>query len=152
MAACFASPAGKEVWVTEQDKTVEIEWSDELTLGHPVMDQQHRELVNLFNEASHSIATIGCQRARPKLDRLIEQTMLHFDCEEAAMAAHQYPDFQAHCDEHTRLALDIHEFRSQYVAGKFHQAEALIQYLRVWLVDHIVKSDRQFALHVFNPK
>ena len=68
-----------------------------------VADDQHKTLFKMLNEL-HDLAG-GSDRAAigRSLDALVKFVVDHFATEEKLMQMHNYPDFDAHKAEHTKL-------------------------------------------------
>jgi len=76
---------------------------------------------------------------------LIESVHAHFTDEEALMQEKGYPDFDLHKAEHDFLLAQVLNFREEFAADKVGFSESMMDYLRDWLRDHILISDRRMA-------
>lgn len=83
----------------------------------------------------------------PILIELVQYTKFHFSREEEAMKRHGYGQFLEHLREHEKLADQVFEFAEQYKAGRTTLSIGLMNFLKEWLKQHILKSDRQYAAH-----
>jgi hemerythrin len=56
-----------------------------------------------------------------------------------------YPDVDLHKAEHDFLLAQVAHFREEYAAEKVDLSESMMDYLRDWLRDHILISDRRMS-------
>lgn len=120
-----------------------IEWSSELSLGIPEIDEQHRhllDLVNSFDEAARKGR--GTREVRQLLDALHAYTVEHFAAEEAYMASIGYPDLDHHRVLHQQLLSKLDDLRVQFDVGGRRITQPMLELLRYWLVAHLQGADR----------
>ena len=126
-----------------------MDWDPTLETGDPVVDEQHRGVVALINEID-DIEPDDTAGLLSVAERLMDHVETHFGTEEDLMRRGGYPAeaYEAHVREHQLLkekARDaVLQFRSGAKAGK----EPFVEFLRVWLVDHIETEDRKLVGHV----
>ncbi|MBF0161040.1 MAG: bacteriohemerythrin, partial [Magnetococcales bacterium] len=116
-------------------------WSDRMDTGISFVDKDHRWLVDQIN-ALYQALNSGMGRAGigKILDDLVGYAVAHFEREEVVFAKHGYPA-EKHIQEHRKLAGSVSAFQDKY-----HQEGATItlevlNFLKEWLVDHILVSD-----------
>jgi hemerythrin-like metal-binding protein len=85
------------------------------------------------------------EQIRPMLSALIELTEMHFTSEEAMMLAHGFDGHAAHRSEHQRLLKQIYLVDKDISSGRIHLCQTLELFVQVWIEQHILSSDRQFA-------
>jgi len=131
-----------------------IEWTDAMACGVAEMDRQHHILVDTLAEASEKLTG----RVDDPLFERITQDLLayaiyHFETEEKLME--QYGYAAAAADQASRHVTAHRSFTAQVVAmrddartGGPSTAAALLEFLRTWLVDHIMSVDKQLAAFV----
>lgn len=119
-----------------------IPWGPTLRLGFADIDIQHRRLVDLVNTLDDAMrAGRGQAVVGPVLDELIHYTVHHFGFEEQLMDTYQISSADSHKAEHHKLVAEVSEFRTKLHTGDLALAD-LMALLRVWLTDHILKTDR----------
>lgn len=109
-------------------------------------DDEHQELVHLINDL-HSAMKSGKSRdlLGHTLNKLVEYTKTHFANEEAALARIGYPELSSHRKEHGEFIKHVAEFQREFAAGETTVTVDVMEFLRSWLVDHILKSDRNYG-------
>lgn len=122
-----------------------IEWSDSYSLGLNEIDEQHKSLLDLINKIWQSIVDKSEKEVVFGLvDELERYTLAHFAAEETFMRVTNYPDFPAHKREHQAfVSRVVDEKRRAIQAGGL--SLDLMHFLRDWLADHILVSDKAYA-------
>jgi hemerythrin len=136
-----------------------IEWSNELKLGVPAMDAEHRHLLQLTNDfLTAARQTASFERLSRILGELIARTRIHFQAEETLLDRAGYPGLAGHRSAHGRLLVEAQRLyerlRSLDAAQDPDAARALTieaaKFLQRWLVDHIIADDRPYRPYVLH--
>lgn len=123
-----------------------MRWLDLYATGIAKIDHQHETLTDLLNALNESYRAGKTHDVLLfRLDQLIEAVHEHFTDEEALMSEKAYPDVDLHKAEHDFLLAQVAHFREEYAAEKVDLSESMMDYLRDWLRDHILISDRRMA-------
>lgn len=123
-----------------------IENSDRFMVGHPLMDADHRmliEYINLLHEAVISNAPASEQSHH--FANLISKAREHFLHEESFMTKIAYPALTRHKAEHDMLLEEIVELQVRFNSGSITLTESLFDYLSEWLAFHTVTTDKKLA-------
>ncbi|KAA5605112.1 bacteriohemerythrin [Roseospira marina] len=127
-----------------------LNWTTDLETGIAFVDRDHKMLVALLNQAYDCIgapeepATLGSV-----LSALVEYTEFHFAREERLMEAARYPHLAGHKDMHRGLTDRVHALRGRYLEDpRAVHAQEVMDFLRGWLIDHILKQDFRFRAAV----
>lgn len=127
---------------------MQIVWNSSMETGIRTIDRQHEELIGMINELAAILETRPDQATLEDiLRRLKAYVIFHFSTEESLLA--NLPDQQEHALAH----LAMHrEFAGQLAAqGETLRADdaaalqGLLDYLQSWLLNHILKTDRQLG-------
>ena len=123
-----------------------IAWSEAFSVGNPLLDSDHRILIDLLiqlfdaTDTGQSRDVIGSV-----LSALSEYAEHHFRREEAMMAASGYPDMDSHKAEHRRLEAHVREVFGRYRAGERGALdEQVVELLKKWLTEHIQVTDKSY--------
>ena len=123
-----------------------ISWDKSFETGVKVIDDDHKELVRMINNLhSGLVSGLGISQMTFILNDLIQYTGVHFKREETLMEKHLYPEFDKHKAEHTDLVGSVIDFQEQLKAGRKFFSIELMQFLKNWLVDHILKTDMKLG-------
>lgn len=142
---CHANPAGGWLCATVQGGA--MHWRDEYSLGILELDDQHKTLIGHFSNIEEAIgqgkdwSTVYFHIADLK-----EFARFHFTCEEALMRLFGFPDLRLHTAEHTHFFKVLGEIEKNSINKAIEKN--LVEFLRIWMIKHIIGSDRGFARHV----
>ena len=129
----------------EAPRSVALEWSPRLMVGESSIDAQHQRLVALFNELHDSLHNAAPQqRIAQVLSALLEYTQFHFAHEARLMKQCGYPQERQHLAMHDALVKSALEYKQRFEAGEAIGTD-LVNFVRDWLTQHILKSDRALA-------
>ena len=125
-----------------------LEWSDELALAHPEMDQTHVEFVQLLGATEGALHTsredgLLCYEA------LVEHTVGHFGQEDRWMAATGFAPENCHAFQHAQVLELMHEVtRLAKEKGDFGPLERVLPELGKWFTVHAQSMDAALASHL----
>ncbi len=148
----MVAPIGKRIIIVEKLPEIgeQIEWSNDFSVGIQEIDEQHKVLIGILNELSEAIDQIRGTEIRTQIiDRLIEYTRIHFTVEESLMRILGYPKYEEHKHEHELLISQINEFLTK-INNENMSTYELLFFLRSWLINHILKSDKAYEQHFLN--
>ncbi len=119
-----------------------IEWREELQVGIPEVDDDHRALVELINrlyaqlQTGESSATIV-----DFLGELYASVAKHFASEEQIMQSHGYASYREHAAEHKRLLDEICAMIDDYQDGVLNDDHQMAERLDDWFCTHFRTQD-----------
>lgn len=120
-----------------------MEWNDRFKLGHSRIDLDHMQLVTLINQLTEAmLKREGKEVCARVLDELVSYFKTHFAMEEQLMTLHRYPNIVAHKAEHTQFVKEILDSKTRFEAGSITLTISLLSFLREWLTNHILASDK----------
>jgi hemerythrin len=125
-------------------------WTDKLSVGVAVIDDDHKKLVGMVNELYDAMqAGHGRDKLGAVLDRLVQYTKFHFSREEKFFAETAYPDAAQHKQQHEALTRQVIDVQKKYAAGTAATLSVdVMHFLRDWLVKHIQGSDQAYRQHL----
>ncbi len=129
-----------------------IEWDDKYSVGVSIIDEQHKKLINIINNAIVLIinkANVIAHSNDPEeilevLSEMTEYAKEHFATEEAYMLEFHYQDYTLHKEEHFNFYNKTMVYRNKVINGNFLIACEILEYLKKWLVEHIQVTDRKY--------
>lgn len=128
-----------------------VAWSDDLKTGIVEIDQQHKMLVDILNEFHQAVIhRQGRQQTGEILDRLIDYTQIHFDTEESYWQSMGLRDFSTHQAKHRQLLGEVNELRRRYYDEHLNISMELLHFLKMWLEQHILHTDKDAANEVLH--
>ena len=118
----------------------EIKWTDDLSVGVELIDEQHKMLIQHLNNLAKAVEQQhGASEMAETLGFLIDYTDFHFSMEERNMEAHGYPEFEAHKAKHNEFKATLADMEIQYRddGPTAILAESIDALLVSWLLKHI---------------
>jgi hemerythrin len=125
-------------------------WTDKLSVGVGVIDEDHKKLVGMVNELYDAMqAGQGRDSLGRILNGLVQYTKFHFAREEKFFAQTGYPAAVPHKQEHDALTRQVLDVQQKYAAGATATLSLdVMQFLKNWLVNHIQGSDQKYRPHL----
>ncbi len=119
-----------------------LDWSEKLEIGDPMVDSEHRYLVQLINNLHQQYEVGRLSGSLAKVfTHLAKYVNGHFKNEEALMASIGYPELEEHKKQHRQLVEQAIELSEKYIDGEDSVTEETIAFLKDWAVNHITGSD-----------
>ena len=126
----------------------QVQWSDALSVGNKVIDDQHKALIERLNAVSAALESHrGEVEIMKTLGFLADYTTYHFTAEERYMEASKYPGLEAQKARHEDFITTLNDLERDFREEGSTRvlADALNAFLVHWLTDHIRGMDRAFA-------
>jgi hemerythrin len=130
-----------------------IEWDDSLySLGLAPIDKQHKQLVDLINALDTVKKKSDDQFVARVFNTLIEYTEMHFKFEEHLLEKIGYGDLKAHKKQHQAFINKVNAAKGNYELSRNSEKvlDEILDFLKEWLLKHILKEDRAYADYLFN--
>ena len=121
------------------------------SIGIDKMDAQHARWIQLIEEfravgSENLLEQTGITAATHALEELLKYTASHFASEETLLAAHQYPDLEAHKKGHGELVATLTRLLDEMRAHKVTSTPLKLNlFVTVWLMEHIMQEDDKYA-------
>ncbi len=124
-----------------------IEWTSDLSVGIPQLDDDHKKLIDLLNQIFvASYAGVGDQLVMKVVKELIDYTHYHFQREEDLLVKNHYPACSTHKEEHQKLIAELMSIKENIPTDLSDGLSTeLTLFLRHWLIDHIKTHDLKYA-------
>jgi hemerythrin-like metal-binding protein len=123
-----------------------LELSADLLVDNKFIDSDHAKLVQLVNDFNSALATGKANGEIGRvLDVLVDYTREHFAREESEMARIKYAQAITHKHEHSKLLHDVRRLSEDFENGRKMMSLEVSKFLKDWLVNHIMKTDKLFA-------
>jgi len=125
-----------------------IKWSDELSVGVELIDEQHQEMFRRINRLLGALSEVrGTAELCRTVDFLTDYVHSHFETEEAYMTGNAYPGRQEHMQQHEYFRGEVAQLRAR--AEQEGPTEKLVVFAQELLVDwftrHIRGTDMAFG-------
>lgn len=131
--------------IREREAVYLVRWSETMSVGNMHIDEQHCILIDTINQLASAESLHNHHAVSMIIDELVSYAAFHFDFEEKLMAAHGYPDLEAHRRIHQHFVKWVTDFRDDFITyGKRALGEPVLAFLRDWLADHIMGEDQRY--------
>ena len=127
-----------------------IVWTEEMRTGHPIIDSDHQQLVQIINLVEEAVAEHNIVRADQIIFALLAYVTGHFAREEGIQQQIGFPEREAHQQRHrimadfsTQLENRIREARTEI--QKLTYLSQLQDALGEWLLKHIMAEDMKMV-------
>jgi hemerythrin len=127
-----------------------VTWSPTFSVGVRLIDDQHKELLNLTNDLfNHCIGNEESEREYFKkiIGKAVDYVKIHFSTEERIMLATKFSGYWDHKREHETFVLAVVEQINAFNEGRSFTLLAFTKYLKNWVLAHIAVSDKQYFEH-----
>lgn len=122
-----------------------LAWSDDMTVGQPALDNDHRILIALINQIARARANLDPAMLELVIDELFNYTIRHFHREEIFMEQCGFPALTDHKNKHDQFSAKVMELRRGYLQGhSLDYAQTLENIMGEWLKSHILVEDRAY--------
>ena len=120
-----------------------MEWSDELVLDDDVIDDTHKEFVDLLNRMYDA----PDDQLLEILDEFIAHTESHF-AQQRWMEELAFPPLSCHVSEHEGVMEITREVRRLTAEGDMRYGKVLAQGIAEWFANHAATMDLMLAQYI----
>lgn len=154
-ALYLAKESGRNRVVTSDENknqtmnSVRINWQPEWNSGNEIIDSQHRELIDIANGlVSMSLAGLGYEESEQQIDLLLDHIVLHFESEEAILAAAGFPSTLTHAKIHSRLVMKAKRLKESCKNGDAMISAFFLFMVEDVIIGHLLDADVKFFPYV----
>ena len=130
-------------------KNTMIEFTENMMIGVPHIDAQHREMVGFLNK---SLELCNANPTREEIEAglnfLASYVTTHFRDEEELQIECNYPNYQRHKEKHEAFVESFLALKSTYAnenVSPERLAYMLVQEVMIWVVEHVEGEDIEFG-------
>ena len=126
-----------------------ISWSQEMMIGHSLLDSDHERIVSLINDLNDSISSnSNFGRLIDEYCKIIDCLGEHFTREEQIIISTKYPDTDSHRKAHWYLFDQLTKMTYLLESNAPMAEQNIIIFLNEWFFQHVVISDKMLAVHL----
>lgn len=118
------------------------------SVGIKEIDRQHSILAELINRLDYGVKhKISKETMEDIVNYLADYTVFHFGYEEKLMKDNHWSQLESHKIVHTAFVNKVQMYQNQLKTKDVHEvAESILEFLKDWLLDHILKTDKQYGM------
>ncbi len=123
-----------------------LTWTEEYSVNHSRIDDQHKTLFDLLNTLHASML----ERTDPKklagvVDELVNYTKYHFTTEENILAEKNFPHLKKHQQEHEKFVQKITEIKERIERTNMVLSLEVLLFMQDWIKNHVLTNDKKYA-------
>lgn len=123
-----------------------IDWEEKYSVGIADFDVQHKKLVAIINDLHEAMKVgKGSSIIGEILKEMIKYTQTHFSFEESVLEKHSYPKVFYQKKEHAYYVEKLNTFVKDYESGVSMMSIDVSQFLKDWLMKHIMGTDKEYT-------
>lgn len=125
-----------------------IKWEDSFSVHNAEIDEQHQKWIAIYNKMHESMIKESAQSGAgaEALKAMLDYARYHFSFEEEYMRKINYPNLIEHHRIHKDFDNLIYTYYRDKQEGKVVLGTEIIRILKNWLLGHITKEDKKYAL------
>ena len=133
--------------ISKNDKD-QVKWSESYSLGIKLIDDQHKELLNIVNDIFNHAS--GNDREEHEyfktvIKQAVDYVKYHFATEEKIMISTKYREYDIHKKSHEEFILKVLQTAKDYQAGKRLTLTSFGYFLKDWVLSHIAVMDKKYC-------
>jgi hemerythrin len=121
-----------------------FEWDNSLSVGVRLIDDQHRQLIDMINMLHEAASPDDRARTHAVFQGLLDYASTHFETEEGLMRQCNYEALEAHLAEHQAFVRNISSLYERFENGADETAGDLAAFMRDWLREHVYDIDMRY--------
>lgn len=123
-----------------------IQWHESFSVNVVEIDQQHKQLIKMFNQLADAIQEKKENDILVKtLDDLINYAEQHFKTEETYFAQFDYPDEESHKEEHLTFVLKVLGYKDKLKKAEKSLSIEVLYFMWDWFKNHIKVTDMKYS-------
>ncbi len=123
-----------------------IKWKQVYETGIVALDNEHKALVGQIDALLEAVRDKRGKELYADVVVMLETYVLeHFEHEEKLMKEYGFPGFTEHQQEHQDLVAAVQKLKIGHAVKDESAARELLKFLRIWLLEHIVKVDKKYG-------
>lgn len=129
-------------------------WREELSVGNEQIDADHKYLIAIINDFEATVQQWPEEKViHGVLIKLHDYALAHFEREQVIQQDNHYPFREEHKREHRMLLAQVVDMATKYFIKKTEPVtkdalDGVAEFLKHWLIDHIIKSDLRMRPYV----
>ena len=134
----------------QMKKTMEplVLWEDRFSIGIPLVDNQHKHLIELANEL-HFACRLDEASARKQFGITVREAVAyvkyHFSTEEQIMEKTAFPGLSDHKKQHLEFIREVVKYVKAFESGKRFVPNLFLRFLLEWIMSHIAVYDSKLG-------
>lgn len=127
-----------------------FDWNETFSVKIAEIDDQHKKLFEIGENINQLLkdhdGIDSFDEIMDLIGELLSYTKYHFEEEEKLLVAHNYPELEAHVDEHNKFIDYLENLDEDEIDENQKQVLAeLIKFIATWIFKHINNTDFKYS-------
>ncbi|MDR0316497.1 MAG: bacteriohemerythrin [Treponema sp.] len=134
-------------------KTELVSWSPTFSVGIKLIDDQHKELLDLVNDMfNHVIGDDAAERVyfQKIIQKAVHYIRVHFTTEEKLMISTNFPGYAEHKKAHDFFVLTVLDIVRKFETEDKYSLSIFTKFLKEWVLTHIAIMDKLYFTYFKN--
>jgi hemerythrin len=124
-----------------------IQWNEQFKVDVQEIDEQHKVLLDIFNQIVSSIEKKSEWQATSSIiDSFLHHAYRHFATEERYMIQHRYPDLPSHIGKHLDFIKKVTTMTQEVHENSLEKQREMVAFLAKWYYDHVLIVDKKYSM------
>lgn len=126
---------------------MDYKWRKSYEVGIDIVDKQHKQLFSMIVKMLEMPIHERPKHTKDLVKELYNYSEEHFRTEENLMKKFDYPQeiIDAHHKEHVGMIGEIEQLTMHHYSDGFIFGNALLDFLKDWVINHLLGDDQDFA-------
>jgi len=124
-----------------------VTWSATYSVGIKLIDEQHKDLLNLVNDMYNHVNNDDEEAERTYflgvIRHIVRYIKIHFATEEKIMKKTEFQGYAGHKRVHDSFILNVVDIIKKYDEGKRIPLIFITNFIKDWILTHIAIMDKQ---------
>ena len=128
-----------------------VEWEERFSVGVPLIDSQHKQLIAMTNElhnACRTDETLAKEQFGSTVREAVAYVKYHFSTEEQIMEKIAYPVIAEHKKIHAEFVQEVLKNVKDFEGGKKFVPNHFVRFLRDWILSHVALNDSKLGAYI----
>lgn len=123
-----------------------FKWKNDYSVKNEILDGEHKKLIGIINELYISFMNREeNEKLGEMLSKLQEYTIYHFSHEEELLKERNNPLSATHKAKHNDFIEKVKSMKEKHEKGTTEIKYEMMNFLRSWLTDHIIGTDKKYS-------
>ena len=128
---------------------IRLEWKKVWECGNLLIDQEHREIIDLANGLlDQSLSDRGSERMSNLFNQLVQHITSHFADEEKILAEINYPEIGQHISRHRNLTRKVVRLNNSYLKAELKPSALFSYIVDDVVIGHLLNDDVLFFPYI----
>jgi len=115
----------------------ELLLSEKMTANFAPIDEQHQQLIDLFNQFCQSANANNHNLIKQQFEEIINLVVFHFAFEHTLMLYTEYPSAKTYINSHNRFLKQVEGFYADFLNDKPNSVSEFIKFASGWIKTYL---------------